>query len=378
MAVDTLRTTRPRLVVMVIRGVIAVLGVTIRAERVPLPAQGETVGLVAITAGDPRCEHATLRERPVDVHLVQNLAVGVIEPRFQKRRQVPVEEWASGFRSFDEPRSARVARGAGLDLGRIRARRYSPGHRLSRRPNPGAGRSERNREGVATPARRVRSARPVAGFARHVEFFPGRLVAVGLGHVAPLQARRVTLGAHEVPPLGATGPVERVARRDGLVWNQGIPALPPLGGGSGIPGDAEDLESAVGLGDQELLERVCAENVFHPEIIDVSLGPLGANDVIVTLPEKPRGHAKMRDFRSIERTENVLRPRGLHGPIVVRTAPAPRDIRMTSPARRCTDVLGLHPSNRRHFHPRRTQIPASRCHPKHRQSGRGPDDGQQC
>ena len=47
---------------------------------------------------------------------------------------------------------------------------------------------------------------PVAGFARHVEFFPGRLVAVGLGHVAPLQARRVTLGAHEVPPLGATGP----------------------------------------------------------------------------------------------------------------------------------------------------------------------------
>ena len=78
----------------------------------------------------------------------------------------------------------------------------------------------------------------VTGFTRDVDLGEGRFEAVVRGYVGLVQVGRVTLGAHVVPVLGGSGPVQHVVVGDLLVGIEVEPALPAFVGRAGVPGQA--------------------------------------------------------------------------------------------------------------------------------------------
>ena len=144
---------------------------------------------VAVRARDAIRGHAALQERAVDVHLAQDLPVGVVRAGVQLLRQVAVEE-APRRGDVVERGASRVARRADFELGR-------PVAAAQEALEPG-GRVERS---LAREAHVV-LARAVAGFARDVDLLPSRLVRLRRRVEAFVQRGRVALGAHRVPSSG--------------------------------------------------------------------------------------------------------------------------------------------------------------------------------
>ena len=73
----------------------------------------------------------------------------------------------------------------------------------------------------------------MAGLATHVDFGPTRVESIRGGIVVFPQAGRMAVGAHEVPVLQWTGPMQDVVRVDPLPGVEVVPALTRGGMGPG-------------------------------------------------------------------------------------------------------------------------------------------------
>ena len=68
------------------------------AERVPGVPQPEAVGVVAVTAGDASTVHLALQKRPVFIHLILDLAIGIIEALLQQRGTMGIHDHREDYR----------------------------------------------------------------------------------------------------------------------------------------------------------------------------------------------------------------------------------------------------------------------------------------
>src|SRR5664279_5450657 len=101
----------------------------------------------------------------------------------------------------------------------------------------------------------------MAGFAGNIDLRPLGVVAV-LGQIVVLaQIGGVAIGAHVVPRLIVSGPVQRIGRPQLLAGIEVEPALAALLFAARIPSYDEALETAVGKWNQILLQGVDTEGI---------------------------------------------------------------------------------------------------------------------
>ena len=215
--------------------------VALGADGVALGPELDRVRLVAVRAAHAAGVHPRLQERAVLVVLLEDLPVGLVEPRPQQREVEGIVEGRAGQRvAVTEGLAPGVAGRALLDLRRGRGAE--------------AGRHPGGRVGD------VGAARAVAGLAADADLGHRRGIGPGLGRVVAAVAGGVALGAARLPALVGAGPVEAVAGRRRVAGEDRVPAP-----GLDVPGDVEGL-GAAGLGrDQVLLQRVPAGDADHLE-----------------------------------------------------------------------------------------------------------------
>jgi hypothetical protein len=241
------------------RGVVDLGLVALKAQRVAVGVQLQRVAVVAVSAGDVASIHLGLQERAVDVDLVEDLAVGVVQPLAQQRRQIVVEQTLVGVVVVAELGTPAVTRRASLhELGAGEVGCPPRGRRWAGRAAPW--RASRPRQRVPIRGRgRPRSRRRCrTRWCRRC-----RSRVVGLHQVGG-----VALGAHAVPVLAVAGPVQPVVRRDVRFRVEVVP-LAALG----VPGCAQGLQPPAREGHQVLLERLVAEGVAHLELAGLAAGP---------------------------------------------------------------------------------------------------------
>ncbi len=318
------------------------------ADPVPRSRDLHVVRVVAIGAGDAVGEHPALQERLVLVHLVLDLAVGVVKTWLEKDRPVRVRERLSIHVVGRDDRPARVAPAAHLDLGPGLARHAAFGEAGFRVDDPGGLLGLAQDEGeplvrivLLRPAgpdllapRGVGRPRPVTGLAGDVDLREGRLVAVLLRMVALRHVGRVALGAHEVPVLIRPGPVKRVAVRHLFLRVEVEPALPALLRRPGVPADVQGLVPAARKRDQVLLQREGPEGVGDRVLPELPVRPVGANEELAVALEERGRDAEMREARVLEVPDDRFLAGLLHGEVVVRAVPPPRLLRVAFLARR--------------------------------------------
>ncbi len=228
------------------------------------------MGLVAVAAGHAGLVHAALAVGAVFEDFVLLLAVGKVEPGAKLVGQVVVEEGCARPGVFDQPGAPGVAAGALIHL-LVGAAEQAVGGGL--RP-------------AAAGAGGVGLAGAVASLAAHVARGPARAVGVAGVVVALPEGGGVAFTAHQVPVLVAAAPVQRRAGRRRVVGEQREPLAAP-----GIPGDAEGLQAAAGLGDEVLLQGVDAEAVAHREVGGLAVGAFGAHHEAFQLASEAGGLA---------------------------------------------------------------------------------------
>src|SRR5262245_54097281 len=96
-------------------------------------------------------------------------------------------------------------------------------------------------------------ARAVARLATHVDLRPARIESISRRVVVLPDARRMAVGAHEVPVLRRTCPVELVVVRDAIGRVKMKPTLAALRRRTRIPGDRKRLHPSIRKIDQVLL-----------------------------------------------------------------------------------------------------------------------------
>ena len=115
-AVGALRAGGAGRVTVMRRRVVLARRMTLAADRIAVDAQLLRVRVVAVAAGHALAMHAALQPRAPDEDFVALLAVDVIQPAHQQRRQVVVEERLPGAIALGDLRAPRVALRADLDL----------------------------------------------------------------------------------------------------------------------------------------------------------------------------------------------------------------------------------------------------------------------
>ena len=260
----------------VLEAVVLLGHVALGAEAVVVELAFERVGVVAVGTLHALVVHLALQERGVDVHLVEDLPVGVVQARLQERRLEVVEERVTGDPPSVVTPPAGVAGGAGVqELGVVHRREVRRAVAVAAVPEERVGLGQLD----------VDAPRPVARLAAHVDFKEGRVVGVGCQVVVLLQIGRVALGAHGVPVLGHAGPVQRVVglepQVDGIGWRDVEPLLL-----LDVPGDAQHLHAAAVELDHVLLKRPDAEGPLHLVVVVLAVGALGVHPVLVTLAEE--------------------------------------------------------------------------------------------
>src|ERR1043166_1917062 len=86
------------------------------AERVPGVPEPEAVGVVAVAAGDASTVHLALQKRPVLIHLILDLAIGIIEALLQQRRTMGIHKRSARYVAIVENAAPGVAAGTRFDL----------------------------------------------------------------------------------------------------------------------------------------------------------------------------------------------------------------------------------------------------------------------
>ena len=123
-------------------------------------------------------------------------------------------------------------------------------------------------------------------------------------------------GAHGVPVLRTTGPVQPVPMRDGLSGVLVEPA-PRFR----VPAHARHLHASTGCLHQVLLQGGEAEGVLHLEVLLRAVGAFGADDVLPLAPEEAGGDAIGREGRVVEVAQHRAVGGGHHGAEVVAFRP---------------------------------------------------------
>ena len=291
--------------------------VALSADAVAGRPQLLPVGIVTVRAGDALRRHPAGEERAVVVDLVAHLAVGPVQPRLDQRRPEGVVQRLAGHVIIGELAAPGMAACADLDL-----RRRRPGNGPAGAPGFGI-------EGpadavpfiepgqqtipaaltVATRPGHVRLARAVAGLAGDVDFRPGRVEGIAPGVVILAQVGGVAVRALVVPVLVDAGPVQRIARADVLAGVEVKPALAACVRRTGIPGDGQRLQPAARKLDQVLLQRIDAEGVADPEVLQRAVRAVGPDLECLAVTKEAGLDARAREHGAIE----VARDRGRRG-----------------------------------------------------------------
>src|ERR1700756_1560590 len=93
--------------------------------------------------------------------------------------------------------------------------------------------------------------------------------------VVLVHARRMALGAHEIPVLIELGPVQHVVVLDLVIGIKMKPALTSPAFRSAVPGDGKRLYPAIRKFDEILLKRIDAEGVFDLESRELAVRAVG-------------------------------------------------------------------------------------------------------
>jgi len=115
MAIHTLRSVRPGLMVMMSRGIEAAGFVALGTERIALCYQLAGMGVVTITAGHAFLLHFALQKRTHDKNFVVNLAIGKIKPLVEQCQAVLVVK-SCQWRGISYRRTSRMTSTTGIDV----------------------------------------------------------------------------------------------------------------------------------------------------------------------------------------------------------------------------------------------------------------------
>src|ERR1019366_2440846 len=196
---------------------------------------------------------------------------------------------------------------------------------------------------IATAVRPIEmtAARPVASLATDRYLGETRVKTVFPSIIALLDSCRVTFGAHEVPVLHGSGPMQRVRTGDGSIGIKMEPTLPPRLFGPRVPRPWEGLHSSVREGDEILLQRFDAEGPCNLETRGLAVAPFRFDDETVAVAQKPTLRSVALDGDVLEVAEHCFRRRHGHGGGVMRASPSLRLRGVTASAGRGADIARL-------------------------------------
>ncbi|MNO62954.1 hypothetical protein D3C76_536390 [compost metagenome] len=320
-AVDALRPRRVDRMVMV-RFTVVVPGLqagearqrrlavmTLQAEAVTLDFYLGGMRVVTVATADPGGEHLALGERAVFIDFAVDLTIGVVEAGAQRGWQALIQLRMPRQQADAESLPPAVTEGALLHLALAAQRLVVHGKALGLTGFACLGPVD------------MSLARTVAALAADVLFLPGGGEAVVPVVVVFHQAGRMAVGAHAVPVLVATGPVQRVVGGKSLPGVEREPALPALRLRPAVPGDGQRLQAPAGQVDEVLLQRVVAEGVANLEVRRLAVLTLEGDEKPLPLAEKPRGNAGLVEAGIVEIAQHIGRRRIAHGPAVVGILP---------------------------------------------------------
>src|SRR5215467_10456893 len=110
----------------------------------------------------------------------------------------------------------------------------------------------------------------------------------------------MAFGAHEIPVLIESGPVQHVIVLDLFVGIEMKPALAALVHWPAVPGDGKRLDTAIREFDQILLKGIDSEGVFHLEGRKLAIGAIGLDEEFVVFPEEAGMDAEIVETRVVE------------------------------------------------------------------------------
>src|SRR5664279_5326040 len=172
----------------------------------------------------------------------------------------------------------------------------------------------------------------VAGFAGDVDLRPRRRIAV-LGKVVIFpQIGGMAVGAHVVPRLVSSRPMQRIGGRYLLVGVEVEPALAVVLLAPRIPRHNKALHSTVGEGNQVLLQGRDPERIRKLKVLQFAVGAVGADVELAVLLKEAGRYAVFHKVCVIKSTQDGGSVGDLHRLGVVRSAPGLRLFRMTCSA----------------------------------------------
>jgi len=150
-----------------------------------------------------------------------------------------------------------------------------------------------------------------------------------------------------IPVLGDSSPVEGMLMSDLSPGIKMKPALSALPGRPGVPAETQDLVAASGKGNQVLLERFDTEGVSNLILLELPVGSIGSNQVLLLSFEEGGSDSIVSEGGTLKIAQHGLPTGNLHGQVVVRTLPEVNFCRVTrcadfsSHKSRCRDPLGF-------------------------------------
>ena len=195
-----------------------------------------------------------------------------------------------------------------------------------------------------------------------VYFRPRGLEGFAFHAVVFLQIGGMTLGAHVVPVLFTSGPVQRILVRNEFVRINVVPALATLSTAPGIPDDGQHLYMTIGHLDQILLQRRNAKRVFDREQLEFTICIVSSNQEVAVTFEKSAGHVEILKLDTGKISQDALGRDLLHRQRVMGILPKVELRRVALPAcfrpgearrfrcrhRRCRRVTGSHQETQQH------------------------------
>ena len=122
----------------------------------------------------------------------------------------------------------------------------------------------------------------------------------------------MTFGAHVIPVLLASGPVQGVGVSDDFIAIDMEPALATLFIRPGIPGRRQYLQAPVRKCDQILLQRCYAECEFNLVVLEFTACIVHADRILAVSSGKRARYAEVLEFTVCEIAEYRVLARHLH------------------------------------------------------------------
>src|ERR1019366_5804253 len=168
----------------------------------------------------------------------------------------------------------------------------------------------------------------VAGFTGDVDLRPrGRIAVLGKVVIVP-QIGGMAVGAHVVPRLVSSRPMQRIGVRQLLIGVEVEPALAVVLLAPRIPRHNKALYSTVGEGNQVLLQGRDPERIRKLKVLQFAVGAVGADVELAVFLEEAGRYAVFGEVCVVEIPEDGGIIGDLHCLGVVRSAPGLHLLRM--------------------------------------------------